>query len=78
MKRLVVAFALVLVFASCENSGSSAADQIKDSVDSVTNLKVESVKEAADEAIDTIKSSSDSLKNRIDEVAGEVADSLKN
>lgn len=77
MKRLFVAFSALLVLASCSNDGAGHAEQrMKDSLDSIKNLKIESVEEAAQEAKDTISKSHDSLINRIDAVADQTRDSL--
>ncbi len=77
MKQFFALSALVLTMAACSNAGTDSPEQrMKDSLDSVKNLKVESVQDAAQQAIDTIKSSHDSLKNRIDSVAGQTRDSL--
>jgi cellobiose-specific phosphotransferase system component IIA len=78
MKRLLVALTAVLVFASCNNDGGGNTEQrMKDSLDSIKNLKIESIDEAAQQAKDTIQQGHDSLVNRIDQVAGETRDSLK-
>jgi cellobiose-specific phosphotransferase system component IIA len=76
MKRLFAMASLVLVFASCDNSGGNAADDIKDSLDSIKNLKIESVNEAAEAAKDTIQERHDSLNKAIDKVADRAADSI--
>ena len=68
MKRIIAFASLVLVLASCSNSGNSSAEQVKDSLDSVERLKVESVNEAAEAAIDTIQERHDSLKGVVDSV----------
>lgn len=75
MKRMFLALVVAGLFASCNNSGS-AEDQIKDSLDSIKNLKVESIEEAADEAIDTIQKNTDSLKQRVEEVTDAVKDTM--
>ena len=62
-------------FVSCDNAGDGG-DRIKDSLDSLKNLKVESVQEAADQAIDTIQKNTDSLKQRVDEVTDAVKDTM--
>ena len=76
MKRLFAMASLVLVLVSCDNSGGNAADDIKDSLDSIKNLKIESVNEAAEAAKDTIQERHDSLNKAIDKVADRAADSL--
>lgn len=63
------------VFVSCDNAGT-AEGQIKDSLDSIKNLKVESIEEAADQAIDTIQKNNDSLKQRVEEVSDAVKDTM--
>jgi cellobiose-specific phosphotransferase system component IIA len=77
MKRCFLALSsvLVLLFASCSNAGSPE-QRMKDSLDSIKNLKVESVQDAANQAIDTIKKSHDSLNKRIDSVADKTRDSM--
>lgn len=76
MKRILSALSVVLILASCDNAGTGNVEQrMKDSLDSIKNLKVESVQDAAKQAIDTIEKSHDSLKNRIDSVAGQTRDS---
>lgn len=77
MKRMFLALVVAGFLVSCDNAGS-AEDQIKDSLDSIKNLKVESVEEAADQAIDTIKSNTDSLKEKVDEVTDAVKDTMNN
>jgi ABC-type transporter Mla subunit MlaD len=76
MKRILAMASLVLVFASCDNAGGSAADRIKDSLDSVKNLKIESVNEAAAAAKDTIRGRHDSLNQAVDSLAKRTGDSL--
>jgi hypothetical protein len=77
MKQFLAFSALVLTLVACDNAGSGSPEQrMKDSLDSVKNLKVESVQDAAQQAIDTIEKSNDSLKNRIDSVGGQTRDSL--
>lgn len=68
MKRIIGLASLILVMASCDNSGNSTAEQVKDSLDSIEQLKVESVNEAAEAAIDTIQERHDSLKGVVDSV----------
>ena len=68
MKRIIGLASLVLVMASCSNSGESTADRVKDSLDSIERLKVESVNEAAEAAIDTIQQRNESLKEKVDSV----------
>lgn len=75
MKRILALASLVLVFASCDNSGG-AADDIKDSLDSIKNLKIESVDEAAAAAKDTITERHDSLNKAVDSLAKKAGDSL--
>jgi hypothetical protein len=75
MKKTLLAFLAVGFLVSCDNAGD-AGDQIKDSLDSIKNLKVQSVEEAADQAIDTIQSNTDSLKQRVDEVTDAVKDTM--
>jgi len=76
MKRLFILVLAAGVFASCNNSGDAAKD-IKDSIDSVTNLKKESVDEAAKQAKDTMEKHADSLKSTVDSLAKKTTDSLK-
>lgn len=77
MKQFFALSALVLSLAACSNAGSDSPEQrMKDSLDSIKNLKVESVQDAAQQAIDTIQKSHDSLKNRIDSVGGQTRDSM--
>lgn len=75
MKRILPLASLILVIASCDNAGG-AADRIKDSMDSIKNLKIESIDEAAQAAKDTIKERHDSLNQAIDSLAGKASDSL--
>jgi PBP1b-binding outer membrane lipoprotein LpoB len=75
MKKMFLALVVAGFFVSCDNAGS-AEDQIKDSLDSIKNLKVESVEEAADQAIDTIQQNTDSLKQRVEEVTDAVKDTM--
>ena len=75
MKRFFAFAMLVLVFASCDNAGDGTAE-IKDSIDSIKNLKVESVEEAAEAATDTIEKSHDSLKEVVDSLGEKAKDSL--
>jgi cellobiose-specific phosphotransferase system component IIA len=76
MKHLFVILLSVGVLASCNNSGN-AEQRVKDSLDSLKNLKVESVQNAANQAIDTIEKQHDSINKRIDNVADQTRDSLK-
>lgn len=76
MKRFVFAFSTVLALASCNNSGGNAEQRIKDSLDSLKNLKIESVNDAAQQATDTIEKHHDSLNKMIDSVADKTRDSL--
>ena len=77
MKRLLVAFSAIMMLASCSNSGGESAEKrMTDSLDSIKNLKVESVQEAAEDAIDTIQKNTDSLKERIESVADRTRDSM--
>ena len=76
MKRIIVLASLLVVFASCDNAGGSAADEIKDSLDSIKNLKIESVNEAAEAAKDTIRERHDSLNQAVDSLANKAGDSL--
>jgi len=76
MKRIFVLILAAGFFASCSNSGDAAKD-IKDSIDSTTNEKVESIDNAAEQAKDTTKQAADSLKEKVDSVANKVADSTK-
>lgn len=76
MKK-VFAFILAAGFlVSCSNSGDAAKD-IKDSLDSTTNEKVESIDNAAEQAKDTIKEANDSLKEKVDSLSEKAADSTK-
>ena len=72
MKRIVARASFALVLASCDNSGTSAAEnsaeRVKDSLDSIERLKIESVNEAAEAAKDTIRERHDSLKGVVDSV----------
>ncbi|MDQ3279485.1 MAG: hypothetical protein M3Q06_14250 [Bacteroidota bacterium] len=77
MKKMFLALMVAGAFVSCDNSGGNAEQQIKDSLDSIKNLKVESVQEAANAAIDTIEKRHDSLKEKVDSIGGTVRDSLK-
>lgn len=76
MKKLFVLVLAAGVFASCNNSGDAAKD-MKDSLDSVTKLKKESVDNAAQQAKDTMQKNADSLKNKIDSAAKKASDTLK-
>lgn len=76
MKKLLVFVLASGLLAACNNSGDAAAD-VKDSLDSVTKEKTESIDEAAQQAKDTIKEANDSLKERVDSVADQTKDSLK-
>lgn len=77
MKQFFAFSALMLTLVACDNAGSGSPEQqMKDSLDSIKNLKVESVQDAASQAIDTIEKSHDSLKNRIDAVGEQTRDSL--
>ena len=76
MKKLLVILFIGGVLASCSNSANPEAD-VKDSLDSIANLKKESIDEAAQNAKDTIESNTDSLKQRVDSVADQTRDSLK-
>lgn len=73
MKRIITLASIVLVLSACDNSGSSpaenSAERVKDSLDSIQNLKIESIEEAAQEAKDTIREANDSLKQVVDSVA---------
>lgn len=68
MKRLLALASLFLVLVSCENSADTAAESVKDSLDSIERLKIESINEAAEEAKDTIQETHDSLKAVVDSV----------
>lgn len=76
MKRILPLASLILVIASCDNAGGGAADRIIDSMDSIKNLKIESIDEAAQAAKDTIQERHDSLNQAIDSLAGKASDSL--
>jgi gas vesicle protein len=76
MKRFLVFSALAFVLVACNNSGDDGTGRIKDSLDSIKNLRIESVDEAAQAAKDTIRERHDSLINRVDSVGGQVRDSL--
>lgn len=76
MKKLFAILFLAAIVASCDNSANSE-QRMKDSLDSITNLKKESINQAAEQAKDTIEQSNDSLKQRIDSVADKTRDSLK-
>lgn len=76
MKKLFVFLMAAGFLASCSNS-SDAAKDVKDSLDSTTQEKKESIDNAASQAKDTIEKANDSLKNRIDSVAEKAKDSLK-
>ncbi len=76
MKQLFLFVLSAGLLAACNNTGSSAANDIKDSVDSITNLKKESVDNAAEQAKDTMQKNADSLKKMIDSTAKKASDSL--
>lgn len=76
MKRLFILVLAAGFFASCNNSGNAGSD-LKDSVDSVTSEKKESIDNAAQQAKDTIQKNADSLKSTIDSVSKKATDSLK-
>jgi cellobiose-specific phosphotransferase system component IIA len=76
MKRIFALASMILVFASCDNSGD-AAGRIKDSLDSIKNLKIESIDEAAQAAKDTIQERHDSLNQAVDSLTKNASDSLK-
>jgi cellobiose-specific phosphotransferase system component IIA len=75
MKRILAFASIILVLASCSNSGD-AAGRIKDSLDSIKNLKIESVEDAAQAAKDTIRQAHDSLNKKVDSLAKNAGDSL--
>ncbi|HEV7329603.1 MAG TPA: hypothetical protein VGN63_01070 [Flavisolibacter sp.] len=77
MKKTFFALFVAGLFASCSNSGS-AEQRVKDSLDSIKNLKVESVQEAASEAIDTIEQRHDSLNRVVDSVGSAVREGQNN
>lgn len=76
MKKLLFTLFIAGLMASCSNNANPEAE-VKDSLDSITNLKKESIDEAAQQAKDTIEQRNDSLKERIDSVADQTRDSLK-
>jgi hypothetical protein len=76
MKRLFILVLAVGVFASCSNSSNVASD-MKDSVDSITKEKKQSIDNAASQAKDTIQKNADSTKKIIDSSAKRATDSLK-
>ena len=75
MKKMILIVAVAGFFASCSNSGD-AAKQVKDSLDSVTKLKKESIDNSANKAKDTIEKANDSIKKRIDTSGKRIHDSL--
>ncbi len=75
MKRVFAMVLVVAALASCSNAGDGTA-RIKDSLDSIKNLKVESINEAAEAAKDTIIESHDSLKDAVDSLGKAAKDSL--
>jgi PBP1b-binding outer membrane lipoprotein LpoB len=77
MKKTFLVLFVAGLFASCDNAADNAEEQLKDSLDSVKNLKVESVEDAAEQAIDTIKQNTDSLKERVEDVTDAVKDTMK-
>lgn len=76
MKKLFVILFVAGLAASCNNA-ANPEQRVKDSLDSITNLKKESIDDAAKQAKDTIQQTNDSLKQRIDSVADQTRDSLK-
>jgi cellobiose-specific phosphotransferase system component IIA len=75
MKRFFALSMLVLAFTACNNAGDGTG-RIKDSLDSIKNLKIESIDEAAQAAKDTISQSHDSLINKVDSIGGQARDSI--
>lgn len=75
MKNILGLFCIVLVLAACNNA-ADAEQRIKDSLDSIENLRKESVQEAADDAQENIEQRFDSLKETVDSVSEAVRDSI--
>ena len=65
MKKLFLVFAVAGSLMACDNS-ADAEQRIKDSLDSVTNLKKESIDEAAKDAKQGIDSTTEAIKDSVD------------
>lgn len=76
MKKALIFLFVAGAMTACNNS-ATPEQRIKDSLDSIGQLKKESVEQAADQAKDTIEAHTDSLKQLVDSVGKVTRDSLQ-
>lgn len=68
MKKLFLVFVIGSSLVACDNSagGGDAAQQAKDSLDSITKLQKQSVEEAAQDAKQNLDSTNNAIKDSVD------------